>query len=143
MCCFSFRSRAALEQLAVNNWKPISFDSIFLKSNEERYSINEQELLGAVWSTECFKNYFYGKEFLIITDHRALSILKEYRSNKSHNSRLSRWVDGLLSYQFTIEHLPGAKMGPVDYISCNPYQPTKIFLNMMKNFSCHVIKNTK
>ena len=67
-----------------------------------------------------------GKEFTVITDHRALlSILKEHRSNKSYNSRLSRWVDRLLPYQFSIEHLPGAKMGLVDYISRNPYQPAK------------------
>ena len=117
---------AALEQLTVDGWKPISFASRFLNSSEERYSINELELLGVVWSIEYFKNYLYGKEFTIITDHRALlSILKEYRSNKSYNSRLSRWVDRLLPYQFSIEHLPGAKMGLVDYISRNPYQPAK------------------
>ena len=117
---------AALEQLTVDGWKPISFASRFLNSSEERYSINELELLGVVWSIEYFKNYLYGKEFTVITDPRALlSILKEHRSNKSYNSRLSRWVDRLLPYQFSIEHLPGAKMGLVDYISRNPYQPAK------------------
>ena len=117
---------AALEQLTADGWKPISFASRFLNVSEERYSINELELLGVVWSIEDFKNYLYGKEFTVITDHRALlSILKEHRSNKSYNSRLSRWVDRLLPYQFSIEHLPGAKMGLVDYISRNPYQPAK------------------
>ena len=49
----------------------------------------------------------------MITDHRALlPILKENRSNKSYN-----WIDRLLPFQFDIEHLPGAKMGLVDYIS--------------------------
>ena len=62
--------------------------------------------------------------------HRSLlSILKEYRSNKTYNSRLSRWVDRLLLYQINIEHLPCAKMGLVDYISRNPYQPAKIISN--------------
>ena len=117
---------AALEQLTVDGWKPISFASRFLNSSEERYIINELELLGVVWSIEYFKNYLFGKEFTIITDHHALlSTLKEHRSNKSYNSRLSRWVDRLLPYQFSIEHLPGAKMGLVDYISRNPYQPAK------------------
>ena len=117
---------AALKQLTVDGWKPISFASRFLNSKEERYSIIELELLGVVRSIEFFKNYIYGKEFSIITDHRALlSILKEHRSNKSYNSRLSRWVDRLLPYQFKIEHLPGAKIGLVDYISRNPYQPAK------------------
>ena len=117
---------AALEQLAVDGWKPIAFASRFLNSCEERYSVNELELLGVVWSTEYFKNYLYGKQFKVITDHRALlSIMKEHRSNKSYNSRLTRWVDRLLPFQFDIEHLPGAKMGLVDYISCNPSQKAK------------------
>ena len=53
---------AALEQLTVNGWKPISFASRFLNSNEERYSINKLEHLGVLRSIEYFKNYFYGKE---------------------------------------------------------------------------------
>ena len=117
---------AALEQLTVDGWKPIAFTSRFLNSCEERYSVNELELLGVVWSIEYFKNYLYGKQFKVITDHRALlSIMKEHRSNKSYNSRLTRWVDRLLPYQFDIEHLPGAKMGLVDYISRNPSQKAK------------------
>ena len=117
---------AALEQLTVDGWKPIAFASRFLNSCEERYSVNELELLGVVWSTEYFKNYLYGKQFKVITDHRAhLSIMKEHRSNKSYNSRLTRWVDRLLPFQFDIEHLPGAKMGLVDYISRNPSQKAK------------------
>ena len=74
---------AAFEQLTVEGWKPVSFASIFLNSNEERYSLNELKLLGIVWCTEYFKNYLYGKEISIITGHRALlSILREHRSNK-------------------------------------------------------------
>ena len=61
-----------------------------------------------------------------MTDHRALlSILKEHRSNKSYNSRLSRWIDRVLPYNFTIDHMPGAKMGLVDHISRNPYARAK------------------
>ena len=51
--------------------------------------------------------------------------MKEQRSNKSYNSRLTRWVDRLLPFQFDIEHLPGAKMGLVDYIFRNPSQKAK------------------
>ena len=108
---------AALEQLTVDGWKPIAFTTLFLNHSEERYSVNELELLGVVWSIEYFKNYLYRKIFTVITDHRArLSIMKEKRSNKSYNSRLTRWIDRLLSFQFDNEHLPGAKMGLVDYI---------------------------
>ena len=94
--------------------------------SEERYSVNESELLGIVWSIDYFKYYLYGKNFTVVTDHRALLfILKEHRSNKSYNSRLSRWIDRLLPYNFTIEHMPGAKMGLVDYISKNPFARAK------------------
>ena len=55
--------------------------------------------------------------------------MKENRSNKSYNSRLTRWIDRLLTFQFDIEHLPGAKMGLVDYISGHPFQQAKKISN--------------
>ena len=117
---------AALEQNTPDGWKPIAFASRFLNSTEERYSVNELELLGIFWSIDYFKYYLYGKNFTVVTDHRALlSILKEHLSNKSYNSRLSRWIDRWLPYNFTIEHMPGAKMGLVDYISRNPFARAK------------------
>ena len=68
------------------------------------------------------------KIFTVITDHRALlSFIKKNSSNKSYNSRLTRWIDRLLPFQFDIEHLPRAKIGLVDYISRRPFQkPNKI-----------------
>ena len=81
---------AALEQRTPTSWPTVAFASRFLNSYEERYSINEQELLGVVWSVEDFKYYLFGESFTIITDHRALlSIMKEHRSNKSYKSRLT------------------------------------------------------
>ena len=117
---------AALEQNTPEGWKPIAFASRFLNSTEERYSLNELELLGIVWSIDYFKYYSYGKNFTVVTDHQALlSILKEHRSKKLYNSGLSRWIDRLLPYNFTIEHIPGAKMGLVDYTSGNPLARVK------------------
>ena len=68
-----------------------------------------------------FKHYLLGKEFVIATDHKALvSALDENKSNKTYQSRLTRWVDRLLPYQFKVVHLPGKDMGIVDYLSRNP-----------------------
>ena len=62
-----------------------------------------------------------GKEFVIATDHKALkSELGENRSNKSYQSRLTRWVDIFLPYQFKVTHIPGKDMGIVDYLSREP-----------------------
>ena len=98
-----------------------SFCTAFPKFREDRYSIYELELLGVVWSVEHFKYKLYVKLFTVITDHRALlSIMRENRANKSYNSRLTRWVDSLLTLDFSIDHPPGSKMGLVD--SREPYQ---------------------
>ena len=92
-------SGAAFEQNTPEGWIPIAFASRFLITAEERYSVNELELLGIFWSIDYFKFYLYGKKFTVITNHCALlSILKEHRSNKFYNSRLSRWIDRLLPY---------------------------------------------
>ena len=46
------------------------------------------------------------------------------RSSKIHQSRLTRWCDRLIPFTFTIEHIPGSKMGMADYMSRNPYHIT-------------------
>ena len=40
--------------------------------------------------------------------------------NKTYQSRLTRWVDRLLPFHFTVEHVPGKNMGFADYLSRNP-----------------------
>ena len=52
--------------------------------------------------------------------------MKEHRSNKSYKSRLTRCADRLLHFYFHIEHIPGAKMGLVDYISRQRNQEAKV-----------------
>ena len=121
--CDASRKGLSLEQRTPNGWHTVAFASRFLNSVEDRYSINELELLGVVWSIEHFKYYLYGKPFTVKTDHRSLfSIMRENRANKSYNSRLRRWVDRLLPFDFTIDHLPVSKMGVVNYISRDPQQ---------------------
>ena len=108
----------AFKKLTVDGWKPFAFTSRFLNSCEDRYSVNKLELLGIVWSTECFKIYLYRKHFTVITNQKALlSILKENCPNKSYNSRLTPWIDRLLLFESDIEHMSGASMELVDYTS--------------------------
>ena len=46
---------ACLEHLIDKNWQPISYASRSLNTNEQKYSINEPELLAVVWSLEHYK----------------------------------------------------------------------------------------
>ena len=38
----------------------------------------------------------------------------------SYQSRLSRWADWLLSFDFEVIHVPGVTLGIVDYLSRYP-----------------------
>ena len=78
-------------------WVPISFASRYLNSQEKKFSTNELELLAVVWAVDRYKHYLLGKSFTIATDHKALtSALDGNMSNKTYQSRLTRWVDRLL-----------------------------------------------
>ena len=99
----------------------MSFASKFLNPHESKYSTNNLELLGVVCAVEHYKNYLYPSEFEIITDHKALlSALSPNHGNKTYHSRLTRWVDRLLPFNFTIKHLAGKDMGFTDLISRTP-----------------------
>ena len=106
---------ATLEQLQGHQWKTIAFVSRFLNNHEMKYSTNELELLGVVCSSDHFRNYLYGTEFPTLTDHKALlSALSANHGNKTMHSRLTRWVNRLLPFNFKTSHLLGKEMGFTD-----------------------------
>ena len=95
--------------------------TFFLTELETKYSLNELELLAVVWSNEHFKNYVYEVRFGVVSDHKALqSVLKCKKGNKTFSSRLTRWVDRLLPFDFNIVHTPGRTLGMADYRSRHP-----------------------
>ena len=109
---------ASIEQDHRGNWKTVAFASKFLNIAELKYSTNELELLGLVWAIDHFKNYLLGKQFSILTDH--IGALKDDKYTKTAQSRLTRWADKLIPFDFTVEHLPVKDMGFVDYLSRHP-----------------------
>ena len=142
---------ACIEQKHDNEWHTIAFASRFLNKQESRYSTNELELLAVVWSLEHFKHYLFGTEFTLQTDHRALlTALNENRGNKTYQSRLTRWVDRLLPFNFNLEHIPGKSMGFADYLSRhpknNPPPPssddTQYIVNLINDFKFVLTQNS-
>ena len=98
-----------MELLGTEGWRPISFASRFLNAAEKQYSTNELEMLAVVWGAEYFRIYIPGRSFTVITDHKALiSLLNgNNKKNKTLFSRLTRWLDRLIPFDFVIEHKPG------------------------------------
>ncbi len=114
---------AALEQCDVLNtdWKPIAFPSRVLNTAEKKYATNKLHVLAIVWATAHYRNFISGQYFTIITDHQALlSGLKPNWGKTTYFSRLTRWVNKLLPFDFDINHKPWSKMQIVDYLSRCP-----------------------
>ena len=78
-------------------------------------------MVAAVWAIELLENYVCGVKFQVISDHKALaSVLKPNRSNEIFSSRLERWVDRLLPFEFELIHAPVRVLGFADYLSRKP-----------------------
>ena len=76
---------ATLEQSTDGeDWVPIAFASRYLNVREKKVFTKRTQLLAVVWSVDRFKHYLLGKEFILPTDHKALtSALGEHKSNKN------------------------------------------------------------
>ena len=89
--------------------------------------------MAIVWSIKYFRSYVYGVPFKIISDHKALAtVLKVQKANKTYSSRLPRWLDRLLPYDFEVIHGPGRTLGIADYLSRNP---SPLFENSIKSIT--------
>ena len=87
-----------------------------------------------------------GVPFGIVSDHKALqSVLKSNKGNKTYSSRLTRWVDRLLPFDFSIVHTPGRTLGMADYLSRHPsnYEDASIQAEELFNdwFTVNVVKD--
>ena len=138
---------SVLEHLGAEGWRPISFASRFLNAAEKKYSTNELEMLAVVWGSEYFRNYIFGRKLTVVTDHKALvSLLNgNNKKNKIMFSRLTRWIDRVIPFDFVIEHMPGAKIGLADYLSRHPVgEATRVSLydNTFTVAKLHSITNS-
>ena len=90
-----------------------------------------------MWGAEYFRNYVLGRKFLIFTNDKALvSLLNgNNKKNKTMFSRLTRWLDRLIQFNFQVEHKPGAKIGLADYLSRHPSLDAKPVSNYDSMFT--------
>lgn len=105
---------AVLSQGEIPGDRPIQYYSKTLNDAQTRYSTIEKELLAIIMAVEAFRHYVYGREFLIITDHKPLCFLF---GHKNINGRLHRWRLALMEYNFKIQHRSGAQNNVADALS--------------------------
>ena len=93
---------------------PIAFFSKKFLPQQKRYSIIEKECLAIVWSILKFEIYLYGREFILETDHSALTFIDQL---KIKNNRVMRWALFLQNYRFQVLAIKGSDNVIADYLS--------------------------
>ncbi|XP_055306964.1 uncharacterized protein K02A2.6-like [Sitodiplosis mosellana] len=96
---------AVLTQIQKGENRIIAYASRSLTEPELNYAQTEKEALALVWAVERFTYYLYGREFELITDHKALETLFAPKSKPC--ARIERWVMRLMSYKFKVIYKPG------------------------------------
>ncbi|XP_059209654.1 uncharacterized protein K02A2.6 [Centropristis striata] len=86
-------------------YKPVYYASRALSDVERRYSQTEREALAIVWACEKFHVFLYGKDFVLVTDHKPLETI--YSPKSKPPARIERWALRLQPYRFKVVYKPG------------------------------------
>lgn len=97
-----------------NELMPCAYVSRKLLDRERRYAVIEKECLGVIYSVGAFEKYLLLKPFVIETDHKPLSFMKE---NKTKNNRLMRWSLALQGFSFEVKPISGCDNIEADLLS--------------------------
>ena len=95
----------------------VAYFSRTLTRSERNYCVTRKELLAVVKAIEHFNYYLYGQKFRVRTDHSALQWLMSFREPQG---QLTRWVEKLQIYDFTVEHRSGSEHKNADALSRRP-----------------------
>lgn len=77
--------------------KPVYYASRALSDVERRYSQTVREALAIVWACEKFHVFLYGKDFVMVTDHKPLETI--YSPKSKPPARIERWALRLQPYR--------------------------------------------
>ena len=98
----------------VGTLRPTAYVSRTLTETEQRYAQIEKEALSVTWACERFQDYLIGMKFKLETDHKPLVPPKALDSVPV---RVQRFRLRLMRFDFTVTHVPGAKLHTTDTLS--------------------------
>ena len=93
---------------------PVVYASRKLMPRETVYATVEKECLAVVFAVQKFKNYLYGRKFILQTDHQPLIVMNH---GKVANDRIMRWSMLLQPYNMRLEYIKGSSNVVADYLS--------------------------
>ena len=94
----------------------VAFASRTLTDTESRYANIEREMLAVVFGVEHFKNYIYGKPFVVESDHKPLEMIVLKNLHKVP-IRLQRMILKLQPFDMKIVYVPGKDIPVPDALS--------------------------
>ena len=108
--------------------KPISYASRTLSAAERKYSQLDKEALAIIFGVKHCHQYLYGREFVILSDHKPLKhILNASKSTPAMASaRIQRWAILLGGYHYRIEYKSGQQNANADAFSWLPLSTTPL-----------------
>ena len=103
--------------------QPVYFASRSLSKAEQNYSQLDKEGLAVVFGVKKFRQFLYGRQFTIITDHRPLlGLLGEGKPIPPNASaRVQRWALTLSAYDYKLIYKPGTAHSNCDGLSRLPF----------------------
>ncbi|UYV84759.1 K02A2.6-like [Cordylochernes scorpioides] len=100
---------AVLFQVEDGDKRVVEFFSRVLAKAERNYCATRKELLAIIKAVEHFHTYLYGQNFLIRTDHAALTWLLRM---KNPEGQVARWLEKLQQCHFQMQ-----KLSPEDLVA--------------------------
>ncbi len=102
--------------------RPIAYASRTLSAAERNYAQIEKEALSLVFGVRKFHQYLYGRQFVLVTDHKPLtSILGPKKGIPPlAAARLQRWAVLLSAYSYTVEFKTTQQHANADSLSRLP-----------------------
>ena len=114
---------AVLAQVQNGKERAICYASKAFSKAQTRYSATKRELLAIVHFTRHFRHYLLGRKFTIVTDHRALQWLHNF---KDPDGLTARWLEKLAAFDYEVRHKPGKSIGHADGLSRIPQAKVQI-----------------
>lgn len=99
--------------------KPIAFASRTLTDTESRYAQIEKEMLAVTYGLTKFHHYTYGRDVLVVTDHKPLVSITRKPLSKAPR-RLQNLLLKAQEYNYTLEYRPGKSIPVADALSRAP-----------------------
>ena len=105
---------AVLQQEQPDGLRVIAYASCAMSRAEVSYCTTRKELLAIIYGLKKFRQYLLAREFVIRTDHAALTYLLK---TPEPVGQQARWLDLLGEYNFTIQHRSGDQNRNADALS--------------------------